>query len=385
MDAPRRRDPDLARAGDLWIGLGTGAIVLAAALVGIWSRHLELLASFWPANALLLGLLVRWPWLARPSTWLGATAGYLLADLLTGSTLSLTLGLSAANLVGVTAGWLFLRRRTPVGEPTLAGLGRILVGCLVAATAATVAGAPAGMALLDLSASEAIQAWFTAELAAYVAIVPIVVTIPWQWRDALPDSLTEWAPLAALPVALALGAAVGGPLTVTAFLPVLAWSALQGSVFRTGMLVLLTTAWNLVALGSGMLAADGDTLAANEQVAWQVGLALVGVGPLAVAASIGATRRGLARAQTLARTDFLTGLLNRGGFLESAERALDAARETGATLTFVMLDLDDFKTINDQFGHAMGDQLLASVGAAQPTPSRQTTSWPASAARSSRS
>jgi diguanylate cyclase (GGDEF)-like protein len=59
-----------------------------------------------------------------------------------------------------------------------------------------------------------------------------------------------------------------------------------------------------------------------------------------------------------ASTDPLTGLLNRRAFFEGA-RSLCAQRgERGEAVTMLMLDLDHFKSINDRFGHAIGDEVL---------------------------
>src|SRR4051812_6206007 len=66
-----------------------------------------------------------------------------------------------------------------------------------------------------------------------------------------------------------------------------------------------------------------------------------------------------ARAEQLARRDDTTGLPNRRAFLAELEQALAAGAATGV----VLLDLDDFKTVNDTFGHQCGDDLLAAVGA----------------------
>jgi diguanylate cyclase (GGDEF)-like protein len=58
------------------------------------------------------------------------------------------------------------------------------------------------------------------------------------------------------------------------------------------------------------------------------------------------------------RTDPLTGVLNRKGLDELIDLELGRALRTGATLTIAILDLDDFKKINDERGHAAGDRLL---------------------------
>lgn len=59
-----------------------------------------------------------------------------------------------------------------------------------------------------------------------------------------------------------------------------------------------------------------------------------------------------------AHTDALTGLINRGHFLEQAEKELSRARRYRYPVALAMFDLDYFKAINDAFGHKTGDQVL---------------------------
>jgi diguanylate cyclase (GGDEF)-like protein len=59
-----------------------------------------------------------------------------------------------------------------------------------------------------------------------------------------------------------------------------------------------------------------------------------------------------------ASTDPLTGLLNRRAFLESAQKLCIRQAERRQPVTILMLDLDHFKSINDRFGHAVGDEVL---------------------------
>ena len=64
----------------------------------------------------------------------------------------------------------------------------------------------------------------------------------------------------------------------------------------------------------------------------------------------------------LSVTDSLTGLANRRGIFQDAERARASALRRGEPLTVLMADLDEFKNINDQYGHMVGDQVLITVG-----------------------
>lgn len=70
------------------------------------------------------------------------------------------------------------------------------------------------------------------------------------------------------------------------------------------------------------------------------------------------------RQQSLIRsmqTDPLTGLLNRASFINEFERHSDLANRTGMPLSLAFLDLDRFKSINDTYGHSLGDQVLVGL------------------------
>ena len=69
-----------------------------------------------------------------------------------------------------------------------------------------------------------------------------------------------------------------------------------------------------------------------------------------------------AHIEWLAWRDSLTGLYNRRALLERLPDMLNAARRKGHLLAVCVLDLDDFKPVNDQWGHAAGDALLCSLG-----------------------
>jgi diguanylate cyclase len=63
-------------------------------------------------------------------------------------------------------------------------------------------------------------------------------------------------------------------------------------------------------------------------------------------------------------TDPLTGLLNRAGFAVASERVRALAERDGKPVAIALIDLDGFKRVNDQRGHAAGDTLLVDLGRA---------------------
>jgi diguanylate cyclase (GGDEF)-like protein len=70
------------------------------------------------------------------------------------------------------------------------------------------------------------------------------------------------------------------------------------------------------------------------------------------------------RLERLASQDPLTGLLNHREFHEGVARELERSRRCGGRFSVVLVDLDDFKRVNDEAGHAAGDQVLRQVAGA---------------------
>ena len=68
-----------------------------------------------------------------------------------------------------------------------------------------------------------------------------------------------------------------------------------------------------------------------------------------------------ARLEREAQTDSLTGLYNHRHFHERLRRELTRASSAHENVAVVMVDIDDFKKVNDVFGHAVGDQVLAEL------------------------
>ena len=84
------------------------AVIFVCCLLGIFTRPIAYFAYFWPANAVLIGLFLRFKRLRNVGGWLGAFIGYMSADLVTGNHLELTLALTIANFMTVGVSLFFI-------------------------------------------------------------------------------------------------------------------------------------------------------------------------------------------------------------------------------------------------------------------------------------
>lgn len=72
--------------------------------------------------------------------------------------------------------------------------------------------------------------------------------------------------------------------------------------------------------------------------------------------------RSVSRHKRVAETDDLTGMLNRGALMSHADEALRKSCAVEKPMSVILFDLDNFKSINDRFGHAAGDDVLRQFG-----------------------
>ncbi|MBB3749774.1 diguanylate cyclase (GGDEF)-like protein [Mycolicibacterium sp. BK634] len=114
----------------------------------------------------------------------------------------------------------------------------------------------------------------------------------------------------------------------------------------------------VASIGAARMSAEGHTVLAA--VDWwliiQVNIAL----PLAIQIMVRALGMDLIRAER----DPLTGLLNRRTFHQETAGLIQTGRAAGSHLVVALIDLDKFKSVNDRYGHAAGDEALVHVAAA---------------------
>jgi diguanylate cyclase (GGDEF)-like protein len=140
------------------------------------------------------------------------------------------------------------------------------------------------------------------------------------------------------------------------FLPVLAVSLRVGRWPGLGTAAVSALAW---ALSNNLAGMRGSRSGIDEANLVVMAIAFASI------ALLGARQReSLRRERAISRTDGLTGLLNGRGFFEAAAVELARSARYRHPLTVAYVDLDDFKEVNDRFGHGRGDAVLVAVARA---------------------
>jgi diguanylate cyclase (GGDEF)-like protein len=146
----------------------------------------------------------------------------------------------------------------------------------------------------------------------------------------------------------------------------------QDHQVRLARVPFFSTAPKLVAGNASLVAVEPVSAVEARVDAYRRRLLFVAAITLALAAGL-ATRLArpvarvfadLARLTRQAQTDSLTNLANRRALDERLDVEVDHARRLGTNVAFVIADIDDFKSINDSYGHQTGDDVLRRVGRA---------------------
>jgi len=112
---------------------------------------------------------------------------------------------------------------------------------------------------------------------------------------------------------------------------------------------------------SALMPSDGVSLATGWTAVFVIEVMLYVVGTAFIGLTL-AKERAVRIHKDAASIDELTGLLNRRGFLQAAQGMIEQRQRKGEPVSVLMFDLDHFKTINDRYGHNVGDQALRLFG-----------------------
>jgi diguanylate cyclase (GGDEF)-like protein len=139
-------------------------------------------------------------------------------------------------------------------------------------------------------------------------------------------------------------------LSVLYVLPILLLTWAAGRLFGILLSVSVCSTWSVIDVAAGRY------LEQPRLLYWEWGASLFGC--ILLVYGLTALRRMLEEAHFQSRKDTLTGLVNKGGFYQIVSAEMEVCRRYHRTLSIAYIDCDNFKSVNDQYGHHIGDELL---------------------------
>jgi len=112
-----------------------------------------------------------------------------------------------------------------------------------------------------------------------------------------------------------------------------------------------------IVLGDMLRPGEGASIGTVWIAAFAAELVVYAVGTVFIIFLL-VSERAVSAHKTAASVDPLTGLLNRRGFSEATARMIEREAKAGRPVTVMIFDIDHFKSVNDRFGHAAGDDVL---------------------------
>jgi diguanylate cyclase (GGDEF)-like protein len=334
--------------------------------------------AVWPPSGIALAALL----LLGPRVWPGIWLGAALANLTVASSPFAALAIGSGNTLEALAGAMLVHRHIAGTQPYFDRVRNVVKFIAIAAMCSTVA-ATIGVGSLALGGAvpwpEFLQNWWTwwhGDAAGIIIVTPLILN--WKLRQNI-----NWSPAKILEAAgfvfslLLTAYFVFGngtryfsslPLTFL-ILPLIIWAAFRFSrreVTTAGAVVCSIAVWYTI---------DGRGPFADESLNLSLLLLLafistsVATGLMLSAAvdersrATGKLAQALHDLQEQASTDPLTGLSNRRHLWEFLLREWIRSRRREGSLAVIMMDLDYFKRVNDEFGHEAGDVVLTEIAA----------------------
>lgn len=346
--------------GNLSASLLVCLAVFLSCLAGIYTRPVGFLATFWPANAVMLGMLLRIPQARNIICWIAGFCAFLAADLGTGSTWEKSLILNANNLLSIAGAYMVLSRLPPpfVRLRHSASVPFLLIGSMAGSLAAGIGAMFTNPVLFGESARSGLQFWFVTELANYLAVLPLILTAPnpFNYKTAFHwPSLTQCAPFVALCLSCLASITIGGAGAIVFIVPALLWCGLTYSVFLTAVLTAASSYWAMSQIVAIYLPSGSMGSISSDLISYRLGVSFIALSPIMQAVASTGRRSTIDHFKDAANRDSLTRIANRGAFLD---RARTLILQSATPPVMLMMDIDHFKRINDRFGHPIGDMVL---------------------------
>ncbi|KGD70671.1 hypothetical protein HA49_19810 [Tatumella morbirosei] len=336
-------------------------LLLISALLSALGSHLRLpmvLSLFWIVNAVIAGLFIRKPWLHTPLNYLFCYAGMVANDLLFSGWAKEAFTINFANILFIMITAVLLNRLPSFnsGKTSITNVMIIFPVCLLAALVSATWGVMASPNVNSgLAFFSAVGAWSSEQFSTGLLLLPLILTIgrknSYQWR------FTSVLPVIAVALLLLASISLGGPGSLTLPLPGLIWCALVLPVSAVclitcmiGVVEIMLIYLNIITVGTGFMPSEVTPL-----ISVRLGIAALALTPYMVAVSMDSIRSLNRQLAIRANYDFLTQLLSRSGLFDSL---VSEPFRQKKPMGLILLDIDFFKSINDNFGHDEGDHVL---------------------------
>ncbi len=353
-------------------------IVTVAAIFGtLLVKGANQQATIWPANGALLGILLT----SRRSLWPAyfgcAFAAEVLAAYVIGLPINFVIRVPLVNLLEVVLSLVLLRRF--IGESyDLSQPGVLVQFSIIAALLGPLAATLLNAALFGLLALQGASAAFflgifLAHALGVISVTPVILALR---TPKFARFVRQPRPVLSVAVsALFLGTTVlvfaqsASHLLFLAYPPLVFMVCLFG--LPGGAVALFITSFIAIGFtlhGTGPVTLEAPWSGVTRLLIMQIFVSAAAILVLPLSAILAERDRAaleLERSREqlaeLARTDPLTGLANRRQLNETLERECRRANRNHTPLSLALLDVDYFKTFNDQYGHQAGDECLRAV------------------------
>ncbi len=358
------------RVGGIMLALilGTAHLALAQFVLQV-NDPAQVGMNFWPCAGLNLGALLLLP----TRRWIWALGAIAIAEAVSntgvGYSADITIWFIASNciepLVGAT-----LIRRFATHRGALVPVRGLLEFVASGVLFAPIIGGGLGSVGTSIAGADFLDSWprfAVGDALGILVVAPVLLSVN-RWRNDRPVRTAIAPALATLVVsALALHSWPGGWDTVTPYVVIipLTWAALRSGVRGASWSVLAIGQFAnfAVATGTEPFVATSDTGYTVTLLQAYLGIVAVSTLILASATSELSDRDAVEEAlRRQALHDSLTGLPNRLQLVQRLEEYLEHARIEGLPIAMAVVDLDDFKRVNDTHGHLAGDELLIASG-----------------------
>ncbi|MCA0975160.1 diguanylate cyclase [Halomonas denitrificans] len=333
--------------------------IFLSCMVGIATRPIDGLSLFWPANAIMLGFMIRRPELNTTKLWIASLVSYILADALLGTALSKSLALNITNIASVWVAFYIYRRVNidAVGLKEMSAVASIVLISISGSFGAGVLGGLFDSLFFVKGFFVSFFIWFSAEIVNYAAILPLLLSrIPKSFVENNFNlnkiTVKDVLPTSSLMLSLSLSTIFHGPGAIAFSVSSLVWCAITYKVFYISIINFIFVLWSALLFYKTI-----DTSQVNQESLLSIRLAvsMISFAPIMVAIAWQNKRTKLRALEYRATHDSLTNILNHLEFKRKLDRSLKQAVSQSA---IIMVDIDHFKSINDTYGHAAGDTVL---------------------------